>query len=139
MFNLESDGSLAELAHRIDFMVLTFDIRLLSFRAKPFKPNSNYVLVLTNQIKDMQNEPIGMSGSYAGLKSHTYTQGKLAQAQQLMQKQEQIAQAGGIDPKTIVYSSMFTTGSVGDVITETAKELLKLKTADTANFRANPI
>ena len=33
---------------------------------------------------------------------------------------------------------MFTTGSVGDVMTETAKELLKLKTADMANFRANP-
>ena len=135
LFNVSTSS---KLTYGVDFVASTLDDQIIVVPLKPFKPNSNYVLALTNQIKDMQNEPIGMSGSYAGLKSHTYTQGKLAQAQQLMQKQEQIAQAGGIDPQTIVYSSMFTTGSVGDVMTETAKELLKLKTADTANFRANP-
>ncbi|MCG7489487.1 lipase [Vibrio sp. Of14-4] len=135
LFNVNTSS---KLTYGVDFVASTLKDQIIIVPRKPFEPSSNYVLVLTNQIKDMQNEPIGMSGSYAGLKSHTYTQGKLAQAQQLMQKQEQVAQAGGIDPQTIVYSSMFTTGSVGNVMTETAKELLKLKTADTANFRANP-
>ncbi|NOH70650.1 lipase [Vibrio pectenicida] len=124
-----------------EFQVFGRGDKLVVVPTKPFEPSSEYVLVLTNQIKDVKDEPIGMSGSYAGLKSHTYIQGKLAQVQKLIKAQEAIAQVGGIDPKTIVYSSWFTTGSVGYVMTKTAEELLKLKTDSAGAFKlenANP-
>ncbi|WP_114787206.1 lipase [Vibrio tetraodonis] len=124
-----------------EFQVFGRGDKLVVVPAKPFEPSGEYVLVLTNQIKDVKDEPIGMSGSYAGLKSHPYTDGVLAYVQKLVKAQEAIAQAGGIDPQTIVYSAWFTTGSVGDVMVKTASELLKLKTQSTGAFKlenANP-
>ena len=135
LFNVNTSS---KLTYGVDFVASTLDDKIIVVPLKPFKPSTNYVLVLTNQIKDVQNEPIGMSRSYAGLNSHPYNDGKLGYLQAMLKGQKAIAEKFGIDPKTMVYSSTFTTGSVGDVMTETAKELLKLKTADMANFRANP-
>ncbi|WP_341661326.1 hypothetical protein [Vibrio sp.] len=135
LFNVNTSS---KLTYGVDFVASTLDDKIIVIPLKPFKPSTNYVLVLTNQIKDVQNEPIGMSRSYAGLNSHPYNDGKLGYLQAMLKGQKAIAEKFGIDPKTMVYSSTFTTGSVGDVMTETAKELLKLKTANNANFRPNP-
>ncbi|MFA0502209.1 lipase, partial [Vibrio sp. 10N.222.46.A1] len=83
--------------------------------------SSEYVLALSNELNDVNGDPVGMSSSYAALKSSsvTYTDGSLAQAQKVTQGVEQIfagANAAGkvsLDTKDIIYSTWFTTESVG--------------------------
>ena len=84
--------------------------------------SSEYVLALSNELTDVNGDPVGMSASYAALKSSavTYTEGSLAQAQQVTQGVEKIfagANAQGaitLDTEDIIYSTWFTTESVGD-------------------------
>ncbi|CDU02244.1 putative extracellular lipase [Vibrio coralliirubri] len=84
--------------------------------------SSEYVLALSNELTDVNGDPVGMSASYAALKSTavTYTEGSLAQAQQVTQGVEKIfagATAAGainLDTENIIYSTWFTTESVGD-------------------------
>ncbi|MFS1502385.1 VolA/Pla-1 family phospholipase [Vibrio lentus] len=84
--------------------------------------SSEYVLALSNELTDVNGDPVGMSASYAALKSSavTYTEGSLAQAQQVTQGVEKIfagATAVGainLDTENIIYSTWFTTESVGD-------------------------
>ncbi|WP_135457875.1 VolA/Pla-1 family phospholipase [Vibrio echinoideorum] len=83
--------------------------------------SSEYVLSLSNELTDVNGDPVGMSASYAALKSSavTYTEGSLAQAQKVTQGVETIfagANAAGkvsLDSKDIIYSTWFTTESVG--------------------------
>ncbi|MEL0607120.1 VolA/Pla-1 family phospholipase [Vibrio echinoideorum] len=83
--------------------------------------SSEYVLALSNELTDVNGDPVGMSASYAALKSSavTYTEGSLAQAQQVTQGVEKIfagANAQGaitLDTENIIYSTWFTTESVG--------------------------
>ncbi|PTP09148.1 lipase [Vibrio splendidus] len=84
--------------------------------------SSEYVLALSNELTDVNGDPVGMSASYAALKSSavTYTEGSLAQAQQVTQGVEKIfagATAAGainLDTENIIYSTWFTTESVGN-------------------------
>ena len=86
--------------------------------------SSEYVLALSNELTDVNGDPVGMSASYAALKSMTttYTEGSLAQAQQVTRGVEQIfagANAEGaitLDTQDIIYSTWFTTQSVGDTL-----------------------
>lgn len=86
--------------------------------------SSEYVLALSNELTDVNGDPVGMSASYAALKSMTttYTEGSLAQAQQVTRGIEQIfagANAAGaitLDTQDIIYSTWFTTQSVGDTL-----------------------
>ncbi|MEZ8697294.1 VolA/Pla-1 family phospholipase [Vibrio lentus] len=89
--------------------------------------SSEYVLALSNELTDVNGDPVGMSSSYAALKSSavTYTEGSLAQAQQVTQGVEKIfagANAQGaitLDTENIIYSTWFTTESVGSSIYST--------------------
>ncbi|EDK27725.1 putative lipase [Vibrionales bacterium SWAT-3] len=86
--------------------------------------SSEYVLALSNELTDVNGDPVGMSASYAALKSSAviYTEGSLAQAQQVTQGVEKIfagATAAGainLDTENIIYSTWFTTESVGDTL-----------------------
>ncbi|WP_373960557.1 VolA/Pla-1 family phospholipase [Vibrio gigantis] len=86
--------------------------------------SSEYVLALSNELTDVNGDPVGMSSSYAALKSMTttYTESSLAQAQQVTRGVEQIfagANAAGaitLDTEDIIYSTWFTTQSVGDTL-----------------------
>ena len=86
--------------------------------------SSEYVLALSNELTDVNGDSVGMSASYAALKSSTviYTEGSLAQAQQVTQGVEKIfagANAQGaitLDTENIIYSTWFTTQSVGDTL-----------------------
>ncbi|MCB5361506.1 VolA/Pla-1 family phospholipase [Vibrio lentus] len=88
----------------------------------PFDEKSEYLLVITDDVTDVNGNPVGTSQSYAALKTatKTYTIGDLASAQTLIKGQEAIAAAVGVDAKKIVYSAWFTTTSVGDVLASTA-------------------
>ena len=86
--------------------------------------SSEYVLALSNELTDVNGDPVGMSPSYAALKSSAviYTEGSLAKAQQVTQGVEKIfagANAQGLitlDTENIIYSTWFTTESVGDTL-----------------------
>ncbi|CED57455.1 putative lipoprotein [Aliivibrio wodanis] len=98
----------------------------ISFRDS-LDSGSEYILALSNELTDVDNDPVGMSSSYAALKSKTttYTKGSLAQAQQVTQGVEQIfagANAVGainLNHESIIYSTWFSTQSVGASIYST--------------------
>ncbi|GAL32286.1 putative lipase [Vibrio maritimus] len=86
---------------------------------QPLNGGSEFLLAITNSLTDANGETVGMSESYATLKSkqRIYTEGSLASAQQLVQATEAFIAGGtGIDPSTIIYSSWFSTQSVGDTM-----------------------
>lgn len=88
----------------------------------PLDEKSEYLLVITDDVTDVNGNPVGTSQSYAGLvtETKTYTSGDLASAQSLIKGQEQLAGAMGVETDKIVYSAWFTTTSVGDVLNSTA-------------------
>ncbi len=84
---------------------------------KPLDPASNYMFAVTNSLKDEQNNPVGTSGSYATLKSTaTPPSAALLPAQAITQATEAAFEQVGVDKDSIIFSSWFTTASVGDVL-----------------------
>ncbi|MBE4607750.1 VolA/Pla-1 family phospholipase [Vibrio navarrensis] len=106
-----------------DFTVYKLGSNLAITPKKPLDEKSEYLLVITDDITDVNGKPIGTSQSYAGLKTNnkTYENGDLAKAQKLIKGQEALAKAMGIDTNKIVYSAWFTTTSVGDVVNATSR------------------
>ncbi|KIE22548.1 lipase [Vibrio sinaloensis] len=101
----------------------------------PFDEKSEYLLIITDDVTDVNGDPVGTSQSYAGLKTNTvtYTSGDLASAQSLIKGQEALANAVGVDTTKIVYSSWFTTTSVGDVVEATAGVLASVAPTNALN------
>ncbi|MPS31715.1 MULTISPECIES: VolA/Pla-1 family phospholipase [unclassified Salinivibrio] len=90
--------------------------------------SSEYIIALTDDIQDVNGDPIGMPSSYAGLKSQTvtYEDSLLEAPEAVIQGVEKlVAAAQGVEPTKIVYSTWFSTQSVGDSLNYT-----KLATAN---------
>ncbi|WGK83689.1 alpha/beta fold hydrolase [Vibrio aestuarianus] len=81
-------------------------------------PSSEYILAITEAVSDENGDPVGTSSSYAALKSSKkiYTEGSLATVQKVTQGVEALFQATGVDSTKIIYSTWFTTQSVGDTL-----------------------
>ncbi|WP_421692422.1 VolA/Pla-1 family phospholipase [Vibrio metschnikovii] len=96
--------------------------KIAIYPTKPLNPASNYILAITSDVKDAQGEPIGTSSSYATLKSkqRIYSQGQLAQLQKITHGTETLFSATGVDAEQIVYSTWFSTQSVGDTLSAVA-------------------
>lgn len=96
--------------------------KIAIYPTKPLNPASNYILAITSEVKDAQGEPIGTSSSYATLKSkqRIYSQGQLAQLQKITHGTEALFSATGVDAEQIVYSTWFSTQSVGDTLSAVA-------------------
>lgn len=96
--------------------------KIAIYPTKPLNPASNYILAITSEVKDAQGEPIGTSSSYATLKSkqRIYSQGQLAQLQKTTHGTEALFSATGVDAEQIVYSTWFSTQSVGDTLSAVA-------------------
>ncbi|EKO3892667.1 lipase [Vibrio metschnikovii] len=96
--------------------------KIAIYPTKPLNPASNYILAITSDVKDAQGEPIGTSSSYATLKSkqRIYSQGQLAQLQKITHGTEALFSATGVDEEQIVYSTWFSTQSVGDTLNAVA-------------------
>lgn len=105
-----------------DYVVYKQGTTLAVVPLVPFDEKSEYLLIITDDVTDVNGDPVGVSQSYAGLKTNTvtYKTGDLASAQSLIKGQEALANAVGVDTTKIVYSSWFTTTSVGDVLEATA-------------------
>ncbi|WP_158137066.1 VolA/Pla-1 family phospholipase [Vibrio metschnikovii] len=109
----------------VDFVAFsdTATNKIAIYPTKPLNPASNYILAITSEVKDAQGEPIGTSSSYATLKSkqRIYSQGQLAQLQKITHGTEALFNATGVvDAEQIVYSTWFSTQSVGDTLNAVA-------------------
>ncbi|OOE71377.1 VolA/Pla-1 family phospholipase [Salinivibrio kushneri] len=96
-------------------------------------PSSEYIVVITDEMTDINGNPVGTSTSYASLKSTNkdYTDTALEKPATVIKGVEQLAQAAGAN-SPIVYSTWFSTQSVGDSLNYT-----KLATA--AGFDAGSL
>lgn len=101
-----------------DFQVVTQSNAVNIVLTKPLHEKSNYIIALTDDIKDKDGDPVGMSGSYAALKTNTQTfeTGDLSSLQKVIKGVEGIFTQAGTDPTKIVYSTWFSTQSVGDTL-----------------------
>ncbi|MEZ9422451.1 VolA/Pla-1 family phospholipase [Vibrio lentus] len=80
--------------------------------------SGEYVFAVTQAIKDVNGNPIGTSGSYATGKTKeiVYETGDLASVQAATTAVEGIFGLASVNPADIVYSSWFSTQSVGDTL-----------------------
>ncbi|AJR08057.1 fumarate hydrolyase [Photobacterium gaetbulicola] len=104
-----------------DYLLVPGDGKITIFPNSPLNPKSNYMFALTDSLLDSEGEPVGMSESYAALKTTVKPPSSdLIGAQKVTHAIEAtVAAVKGIEPNSIIYSSWFTTGSVGDVLDTT--------------------
>lgn len=108
-----------------DYTVTTDDslnnIKVVPLKAG-LKPKTDYIFALTSAIKDSNDKSIGMSQSYAILKTKLTDQSGVLDKPQLITQQVEsiIADSSSVTEDQIVYSSWFTTSS-----TATTQEAVK--------------
>ncbi len=106
-----------ELVAGKDFTATTSGKTLVVYLTKPLNPASNYMFAITDDLKDINGDSVGTTTSYAVLKdSATPPSTALVKAQSITHAVEsQFAQIG-VDSDNIIFSTWFTTASVGDVL-----------------------
>lgn len=109
-----------------DFVVKTSGKTLTVVLLKPLDPASNYMFAVTNDLKDTKGHSVGMSGSYGTLKATAHPPSEaLVPAQKIVHNTEKEFEKVGVDPSSIIYSSWFTTQSVGDTLFTTKAAIAK--------------
>ncbi|WP_407332631.1 VolA/Pla-1 family phospholipase [Enterovibrio sp. 27052020O] len=108
------------LALGIDFNVVTdsnSDNAVVVF-TQPLEPSSEYAFVITDAFTDINGNSVGMTRSYATLvsKSNPTLVDTLKPASAVTQGVNTLFSALGVQPEDIVYSSWFSTQSVGDTL-----------------------
>ncbi|MDR9827412.1 alpha/beta fold hydrolase [Vibrio sp. FNV 38] len=109
----------AILTQNTDFVVMSnadSDSLSIILQNKELNASSEYILAVTNEVTDINGESVGTSGSYASLKTQqtTYTAEPLKTLQAVTQGTEALFTAVGVDSETIIYSTWFSTQSVGE-------------------------
>ncbi|WP_120511364.1 VolA/Pla-1 family phospholipase [Photobacterium salinisoli] len=101
-----------------DFMVTASGTRLTVILTKPLDPASNYMFAVTSDLKDSKGNPVGLSNSYAVLKSvGKVPDAALEKPQAITHAVEStLAAVAGAPKNKIIFSSWFTTASVGEVL-----------------------
>lgn len=100
-----------------DYVVQATGNTLTAVLLHPLDPASHYMFAVLNTLKDSKDNPVGTSGSYATLKSTaTPPSDALLPAQAITQATEAAFEQVGVDKASIIFSSWFTTASVGDVL-----------------------
>ncbi|PSW21063.1 lipase [Photobacterium sanctipauli] len=109
--------NIVELQYGVDYLALPVDDSIIIQPTKPLNPKSHYMFAVTDELQDSNGEPVGMSESYAALKTTVQAPSSdLVTAQEVTHLIEGIFASTGMDSKTIIYSSWFTTGSVGETL-----------------------
>ncbi|MEJ2763237.1 VolA/Pla-1 family phospholipase [Photobacterium sp. MCCC 1A19761] len=123
-----------------DFVVSVQGDTLNVILIKPLDPKSDYMFALTDDLKDKNGNSVGMSQSYAYLKADTPPPSqKLDKAQAYTHQIEAAFAAQGIDKDKIIYSSWFTTASVGDVLFATKGAIASALDAISKGGSANAV
>lgn len=106
-----------ELVAGVDYQVMISGDTLTAILLKPLDPASNYMFAVTNDLLDSKGNPVGMSNSYAAIKATTPPPSSaLLPAQAITHATENEFAQVGVDKSKIIFSSWFTTASVGDVL-----------------------
>ncbi|PSU98939.1 VolA/Pla-1 family phospholipase [Photobacterium kishitanii] len=99
-----------------DFTLQVSGHSLIVILLKPLDPASNYMFAVTDDLKDVNGQAVGMSNSYALLKSDNLPPAPaLLPAQKITHATEE-AFHGIVEKRDIIFSSWFTTLSSGDVL-----------------------
>lgn len=99
-----------------DFTLQVSSHSLIVILLKPLDPASNYMYAVTDDLKDVNGQAVGMSNSYALLKSDNLPPAPaLLPAQKITHVTEE-AFHGIVQKRDIIFSSWFTTLSSGDVL-----------------------
>lgn len=123
-----------ELEHNTDFTVkATGDGSVAILPLRPFKPKTGYLVVLTDNIQDSLGRDVKPSQTYTLMKRNADEKPvsgdeSAVSLQRLVNSYEGSLAQYGVDPEGVIYSSNFTTQSVGDVLGMT-KTLLGQKMA----------
>ncbi|WP_340642279.1 VolA/Pla-1 family phospholipase [Photobacterium damselae] len=115
--NLADTTQPTELVADVDYKVMISGDTLTAILLKPLDPASNYMFAVTNDLLDSKSNPVGMSNSYAAIKATTPPPSSaLLPAQAITHATENKFSQVGVDKSKIIFSSWFTTASVGDVL-----------------------
>ncbi|AWK81411.1 VolA/Pla-1 family phospholipase [Photobacterium damselae] len=115
--NLADTTQPTELVAGVDYQVMISGDTLTAILLKPLDPASNYMFAVTNDLLDSKGNPVGMSNSYAAIKATTPPPSSaLLPAQAITHATENEFAQIGVDKSKIIFSSWFTTASVGDVL-----------------------
>ncbi|WIH27932.1 VolA/Pla-1 family phospholipase [Photobacterium damselae] len=115
--NLADTTQPTELVADVDYKVMISGDTLTAILLKPLDPASNYMFAVTNDLLDSKGNPVGMSNSYAAIKATTPPPSSaLLPAQAITHATENEFAQVGVDKSKIIFSSWFTTASVGDVL-----------------------
>ncbi|HIF9450171.1 TPA: VolA/Pla-1 family phospholipase [Photobacterium damselae] len=115
--NLADTTQPTELVVDVDYKVMISGDTLTAILLKPLDPASNYMFAVTNDLLDSKGNPVGMSNSYAAIKATTPPPSSaLLPAQAITHATENEFSQVGVDKSKIIFSSWFTTASVGDVL-----------------------
>ncbi|MEC6823006.1 VolA/Pla-1 family phospholipase [Photobacterium piscicola] len=99
-----------------DFKIAVLGNSLIVTLLKPLDPASDYMYAVTDDLKDVNGQAVGMSNSYALLKSNNLPPAPaLLPAQKITHATEE-AFHGIVQKRDIIFSSWFTTLSSGDVL-----------------------
>lgn len=101
-----------QLKEGVDYRVEVKEKTLKIVLLKPLSPSSNYMFAITNAIKDIDGNPLAMNRSYSQLKQPS-AQPSL---QKITNQSEQNFAYIGVMKSDIVFTTWFTTASVGDVL-----------------------
>lgn len=100
-----------------DFTLSASGTTLTVTLLKPLKPARHYMFAITNDLKDSNGDSVGMSNSYALLKANAQAPvAALLPAQNITHATEAEFVKIGVAQNSIMFSSWFTTASVGDVV-----------------------
>jgi len=111
-----------ELQHGTDFIVkATGEGSVAVVPLRPFKPATGYLVVLTNNIQDSLGRDVKPSQTYTLMKRDAEENPVSGDAsalalQGLVNSYEGALAQYGVDPEGVIYSSNFTTQSVGEVL-----------------------
>ncbi|MFA0440280.1 hypothetical protein BCU70_19130 [Vibrio sp. 10N.286.49.C2] len=124
------------LTYGDDYVLQTSGNTLVVVLLKDLSGSSEYIISVNNSLLDSNGLSVGTSQSYAALKSKTkiYTEGSLASAQKVVQGVESLIAAGSggsIDPNDIVYSTWFSTQSIGATLYATKAMLAAAQAPNT--------
>ncbi|WP_064605242.1 VolA/Pla-1 family phospholipase [Photobacterium sp. J15] len=105
------------LTEGTDYKVIASGKKLTALLLKPLDPASNYMFAVTDDLKDIKGHSVGMTGSYGVLKTKSHPPSEeLVPAQKIVHAVEHQFDIAGVNADSIIYSSWFTTASVGDVM-----------------------
>ncbi|OAN13633.1 hypothetical protein A3K86_13720 [Photobacterium jeanii] len=100
-----------------DYLVFVQGKSVIAQPIKPLSAASHYMFAVTDGLKDTKGNKVGLSGSYASLKTKkSEPVEKLKGAQKIIHLTEGLMAATGTPADTIIYSSWFSTASTGDVM-----------------------